>query len=157
MNPLALLPPPLRRPDRAPTAIAGGWLIAFAGSLLLGLLVTRLMPSAEAAAFPVRGWAAVAALVLFAPLVETLIMGGVLEVLRRVLTPSQAAWASAIGWGAAHSAAAPAWGLVVWWPFLIFSALYLVWRARGVAAAMGIAFGVHALHNLLPALRIAFG
>ena len=64
---------------------------------------------------------------------------------------------SAAGWGIAHSLQAPAWGLVIWWPFLIFSTLYLAWRPRGVAIALAVAATAHGLHNLLPALTVAFG
>jgi hypothetical protein len=55
----------------------------------------------------------------------------------------------------AHSLAAPAWGLVIWWPFLIFSTLFVVWRQRGFLAGVGVAAAAHALQNLAPALLLA--
>ena len=69
-----------------------------------------------------------------------------------ILPPRFAVIASSLGWGVAHSLAAPAWGLVIWWPFLIFSTLYVTWRGQGRMLAMGIVFAVHALNNLGPAL-----
>jgi hypothetical protein len=84
-------------------------------------------------------------------------MAGVLVVLLRFARPPAAILVSAAVWGIAHSLAAPAWGLVIWWPFVIFSTLYLVWRERSVMAALGVATATHALQNLLPALKIAFG
>ena len=45
-------------------------------------------------------------------------------------------------------------GGVIWWPFLIFSALYVVWRKRSVAWALAIPMAVHALNNLIPALLL---
>ena len=50
---------------------------------------------------------------------------------------------------------APAWGLVIWWPFLIFSTLFVVWRQRGFFAGVGVAAATHALQNLGPALLLA--
>jgi hypothetical protein len=56
----------------------------------------------------------------------------------------------------AHSLQAPAWGLVIWWPFLIFSTVFLVWRERSLLGAFALVSLLHALHNLLPALRLVF-
>ena len=81
-------------------------------------------------------------------------MAGVLEVLLRLMRPVYAIVLSSVGWGIAHSLQAPAWGLVIWWPFLIFSTLYVTWRQRSVWAAIGIVFCVHALQNLGPALLL---
>ena len=96
-------------------------------------------------------------LVLFAPLVETLIMGGVLSLLLRIANPTAAILLSALGWGVAHSSQALGWGLVIWWPFLIFSTLYVVWRQRGFWVAIGVVTATHALQNLGPSLLVAFG
>jgi hypothetical protein len=49
---------------------------------------------------------------------------------------------------------APAWGLVIWWPFLIFSVLFVAWRQRSWAAGLGVAATTHALQNLGPALAL---
>jgi membrane protease YdiL (CAAX protease family) len=95
-------------------------------------------------------------LVLFAPLVETLIMAAVLSLLARFLSPTRAVLASALLWGIAHSLQATVWGFVVWWPFLIFSTLYLVWRERSIWAAIGVAATTHAVQNLVPGWTIAF-
>ena len=123
-------------------------------ALLLSVLVSSLLPQAAGPSFPVNGLSTVVLLVVFAPLVETLIMAVVLEVLLLLLPPRLAVLASAVGWGIAHSLAAPAWGLVIWWPFLIFSTLYVTWRGQGRVFAIGIVFAVHALNNLGPALLL---
>ena len=94
-------------------------------------------------------------LVLFAPITETLIMAAALSVLIRLFSPSVAVLLSALGWGVAHSLQAAVWGIVIWWPFLIFSILYLVWRERSLIAALGVASATHAFQNFLPALKIA--
>jgi hypothetical protein len=116
-----------------------------------------LLPAAGRPSFDVNGPTVVAILVLFSPLVETLIMAAVLEVLLRFIPPPAAILASSIGWGIAHSLAAPAWGLVIWWPFLIFSTLYVTWSSRSAWQAVGIVFCVHALQNLVPALWLLNG
>jgi hypothetical protein len=152
----SFVPAPLRRPQSALRSVAAGWALAFFPALLLSALAQRLLPGAQPPAFEASGALAMFALVVFAPLVETLIMGAFLLVLLRMLPPVAAILASAAGWGIAHSVMAPAWGLVVWWPFLVFSTLFVAWRPRGWWAAVGVAATTHALHNLGPALLVAF-
>jgi uncharacterized protein (DUF983 family) len=82
-------------------------------------------------------------------------MAGVLELLLRFVRPPVAIILSAAAWGLAHSYAAPAWGLVIWWPFLIFSTLFVVWRQRGFLVGVGVVAATHAFHNLIPALILA--
>ena len=114
-----------------------------------------LLPQAEGPTFDVTGPSTVLLLVLFAPFIETLIMAAAIEVMLRLKIPPLAAIVlSAIGWGVAHSSAAPAWGLVIWWPFLIFSTLYVTWSKRSTWAAIGIVFAVHSLQNLGPSLLL---
>jgi hypothetical protein len=96
-------------------------------------------------------------LALFSPILETLIMAGVLSILLRVISPTAAILASAVGWGIAHSLAAPSWGLVIWWPFLVFSTLFTVWRDRSLWLALAIPAAVHMLQNVGPALIVASG
>jgi hypothetical protein len=54
---------------------------------------------------------------------------------------------SALAWGLAHSWGAPTWGLVAWWPFLIFSTVFLTWRERGAWTAIMIVTAIHVLQN----------
>ena len=154
---LSFLPRPLLEPRRPALAIATGWATAFLPSILLAVLVSQLLPAAEQPQFNVDGATAIVMLVLFAPILETLIMGGVLVLLLRLAGPFWAVLISSAGWGVAHSLAAPAWGLVIWWPFLIFSTLFVTWRRRSRIAALAIAASVHALHNLPSALLLASG
>ena len=116
-----------------------------------------LIPEAQQPEFHVSGLAAIFALVIFSPVVETLIMGGILLVLLRLMPPWLAIVASALGWGAAHSSVAPIWGLVIWWPFLVFSTLFVTWRLRSLALAFAVPACVHALQNLIPALLVVYG
>ncbi len=155
-GPLRLLPAVLREPRRAWLAILVGAALTLSGSLILSWAASTFAPTLAKPDFPSRGPMAFGLLVLFAPLVETLIMAGVLSLLARFLSPTLAVLGSAALWGVAHSLQAIVWGLVVWWPFLIFSTLYLVWRERGTATAIGVAAATHALQNLVPGWTIAF-
>ena len=93
----------------------------------------------------------------FSPVVETLVMAGVLGLLLRWLAGWQAVIASSALWGIAHSLATPLWGAVIWWPFLIFSTLYVTWRPRGFWRAVGVVVAVHVLQNLFPAILLVMG
>ena len=148
------LPSALAEPRKPLRAIVAGWLFAFPPSIALAILADWLLPTVARPTFVVTGIETVLVLVLFAPLVETFIMAAALELLLRFVPPALAIALSAIGWGVAHSLAAPVWGLVIWWPFLIFSTLYVTWRNRSVLAALAIVTTVHALQNLGPALLL---
>ena len=154
---LPFLPQTLREPQNAWLAIAVGWLTAFLPSILLAGAVGLFLPDMEKPQIEVTGAYVVFLLVVFAPVVETLIMAGVLSLLLRLLPATAAVIASAAGWGIAHSLIASAWGLVIWWPFLVFSTLYVTWRRRSLAAALAIPAAVHALQNVGPSLLVSLG
>jgi hypothetical protein len=156
--PLTWLPRPLREPSSALRAIAVGWLLAFPGSLLLAALVHWIVPDAEVPDFDnVSALYAVFLIVVVSPVFETLIMGAVLLVLVRLIPPTWAILVSAIGWGAAHSLLIPTWGLAIWWPFLIFSTLFVVWRQRSIWLAFALPMAAHGLQNLIPSLLLLIG
>ncbi len=131
-------------------------MLSIAGSLALSAASQWLLPDLGTPQFPqLPAEVMIFMLVVFAPFIETLIMVAALELMLRLRVPPTAAIIlSALGWGLAHSAQAPAWGLVIWWPFLIFSTLYVTWRKRGIWTAVGLVFAVHALQNLGPALLL---
>ena len=151
-GPLRFLPSPIRRSTSALRSIGAGWATAFFPSIALSALAAALAPDLGRPEFPAGGALLIFLLVVFSPFFETLIMVGALELLRRFLSPTVAVLASAALWAIAHSLAAPAWGLVIWWPFLIFSTLYLAWHRRGKMRAIGVVATTHALQNLPVAL-----
>ena len=155
-GPLRLLPAAVREPRRAWLAIPIGAALTLLGSLLLSWSASTIAPTLAKPDFALSGISAFALLVLFAPLVETLIMAAGLSILARFLSPTLAVLTSAALWGIAHSLQATVWGLVIWWPFVIFSTLYMVWRERSVSAAIAVATATHALQNLVPGWAIAF-
>lgn len=156
-SPLRFLPRSIRVPERPFLAIAVAWLTAFPISIVLALLASRLFPDAGHPDFKGGPGLIFFAVVIFSPVVETLIMGTVLLVLLRFLPEWVAIIVSAIGWGIAHSMLSPTWGMAVWWPFLILSTLFVAWRKRSLFLAFLLPICAHALQNLLPGLLIAAG
>jgi len=132
-------------------------LLAFPPSILLAGLIHVVAPNAKAPDFPVTGAMAIFLLVVFSPVLESLIMGGVLLILLRFMRPTYAVIVSAVGWGMAHSFEAPIWGLIIWWPFLIFSTVFVAWRERSLWLAFGLPMVIHGCQNLGPAILVALG
>jgi hypothetical protein len=159
-GPIGVLPVLLFRDRQWLTAVLAGWALALGGSVVLGVVLSW---AAGGAAGPEFGAGQVPAAVLLvgialvSPILETLIMAGALDVLRRLMPAWAAVVASSAGWGVAHSLLAPLWGVVIWWPFLIFSTLFVTWRSRGFWAAAGTAALVHILQNVGPAVLLVMG
>lgn len=123
---------------------------------MLAFIIDKIAPTLGKPDFEgLRGLKAILLLVVLSPLIETLIMGGVLVLLQRFLSPATSIITSAVLWGLLHSLGAPSWGFAIWWPFLIFSTLFVIWRQRGFWAGIGVASTTHALQNLIPALAVA--
>lgn len=147
---MSFLPRFLFAEGRAPAYFAKAWLVTVVPSLALALLVSRIVPEAETPFGEAVGISApimFALLVVVGPFLETLIMAAVASVLNRFAGPACAAIGSAVLWGLAHSALVSLWGLVVWWPFLILTIVYLTWRPRGFWFAVGMATSIHGLQN----------
>ncbi|MFC7537700.1 type II CAAX prenyl endopeptidase Rce1 family protein [Sphingomonas sp. GCM10030256] len=147
----------LLTPERPLRYLATAWPVTILPAALLSALVSLLLPGVGQPDFPFGSVPVFLLVVLFAPALETLIMGAVLLVLRRLMPEPWAVVLSSAGWGVAHSTQALAWGLVIWWPFLIFSTAFLAWRRRSLWAACGMVTLMHMLHNLLPALTLLLG
>jgi DNA-directed RNA polymerase subunit RPC12/RpoP len=97
-----------------------------------------------------------AMIVWLSPVVETLLMGVILKALSFISRRRYVLAAMSCGvWAGLHSLFSPAWGLVVFWPFFVFSCSYLAWRRRSWRHAVCVTSLIHMLHNLLPGLAIA--
>jgi hypothetical protein len=155
-GPLSLFPKPLREPRRAWLASPLAWLLCIGPSLGFAYLVQAMAPQLDLPEFPIKGHVGFFALAFFAPIVETFILAAFITLLRLVFSPTVSVFLSAIGWGVAHSIQASAWGFVVWWPFLIMSMLYVVWRQRGFWLAVAIPAAVHMMQNAGPAYQVAY-
>jgi len=137
--------------------IAKAWLLAFLPSAALAVLVSSLAESPPAPDFGGTGPVVFGLLVLFAPVLETFLMVPPLLLMNRFLGPAPAIAGSSLLWGALHSWQVPLWGLIVWWPFLIFSAILLAWREKSLATAMVMVIAVHALQNGVAGLGLLLG
>lgn len=158
--PIIYLPRPILETRRPARSVGTAWLLTFPVSIMIAMVLAVLLPDASQPQFPFAGVDLFLRLVIVAPVLETLIMGGVLLILQLVLRPTAAVLVTALGAGLAHSFApngVAVWGLVIWWPFLIFSTLFVTWRERSLVAAFAMAALAHCLHNLPTAALIASG
>jgi hypothetical protein len=138
--------------------IAKAWLLVFIPSVALSVGISLLVQKPAGPEFGASGLTLFFLLVVFAPVVETLLMIPPLLLIDRFAGHRPAIVGSAIFWGVLHSLAAPLWGLIVWWPFLILSAIFLVWRReRGLWTAMLIVTAVHALQNAVAGSTLFLG
>jgi membrane protease YdiL (CAAX protease family) len=155
-GPLGFLPSILFADRRPVLVVILAFVLTIAGSFVLGSVVTQVAGDGVG---PDLGKAPpvvlLIGLALVSPLIETLLMGGIIDLLRRWIGAWQAAVASAAIWGVLHSLLASWWGAVIWWPFLIFSIVWLTWRPRGFWIATALVTSVHVLQNLGPAIAIA--
>jgi len=159
-KPINYLPRSILEPGQPFRAIGTAWLLTFPVSIFLAMVLAILVPNASQPEFPFTGADLFLRLVILAPVLETLIMGGVILILQLFLRPTAAVLVTALGAGLAHSFApngVAVWGLVIWWPFLIFSTLFVTWRHRSLLAAFGMAAFAHGLHNLPTAALIVSG
>jgi hypothetical protein len=155
---LGKLPAFVREPRRAWLVIPLAWLLSFGGSVALAALVQQIAPNAQSIEIPkgIPPWLLIFGFAIFSPVVESILMGLGLKVLMRWLSPGQAIFVSAIVWGILHSLQIPVWGLAIWWPFLIFSTLFVIWQQRGFWTGVAIAAATHFLQNIGPSLAIAY-
>ena len=152
---LAWLPCFLFEVDESPARyVLKAWLTALLPSIALSALVRLFAADAASPTFLGKAEALVLLVVFIGPLIETLLLAVPLLILGRLAGPGPAAVASALLWAIAHSLQAPAWGFVIWWPFLVMSIAFLTWRDEGLIKALGIAFAIHALQNGFAVLLI---
>ena len=156
---LSFLPQIIREPRWPWLAILGGYLLSIVGSLAIAGLISLVVTSAKGPDFgwlKGSGFTAILVLSIITPLLETLILAGTTSLLLRFIPPVYAIIASSLGWALAHSYQAPIWGFVIWWPFLIFTTLYVVWKQRSLAWGIFVPYAVHLLQNLFPAIMIGY-
>jgi hypothetical protein len=134
-------------------------LISLLPSIAIGMVLaaTGVVNEKTGPSFEGGPWLLVLASVWFiGPALETLLMSLILWVLsfftrRMVLL----AVMSALIWAVLHSLAAPVWGLVIFWPFFIFSCSYLAWRQKAWWRAVWVTCCVHMFQNFIPGIVIA--
>ncbi|HEX4736203.1 MAG TPA: hypothetical protein VH331_01445 [Allosphingosinicella sp.] len=144
-----------RRPERY---ILKAWLLALGPSILLSIVVNLIFHPQTQPDLRLHGIGDILLIVVASPVIETFILALVLAGLTRLFSAGPAAAASAVLWGLAHSSAAPVWGLVVWWPFLVMSIAWLTWLHAGFLRAIFVTVSIHALQNCFGVLiAVLFG
>jgi membrane protease YdiL (CAAX protease family) len=155
---LAFLPDFLFRTDPVKARyVAKAWALTLLPSLGLALLVGLVAPQSQRPDIAITGPRMIFFVTVFAPLLETLLMTPPLLLLNRFAGAGPAVVGSALLWGVVHGLQAPVWGLVIWWPFLIFSIALLTWRERGIGVAMLMVAAIHGLQNSVPAALLLIG
>lgn len=87
--------------------------------------------------------------VIFAPVVETLIMIPILKILRLMTSNAKAViLCSAVIWSLLHSLIYVYWGLFTLVGFLVFCRVYLNWEQVSKRDAFWMTAGTHSIHNL---------
>jgi len=94
------------------------------------------------------GW-----LLLFSPVIESLLLVAIIELLRWLHSPPWLQlFASAFVLAALHCIPWPRRGIIVAPSFVIDAFSYLYWRSTSRRSAFGITACLHALHNVIPAI-----
>lgn len=133
------------------------WALTFFPALAVGVVVhlaceTRPSPMPDIPAIFEFALCAIAA-----PLIETLMMIPIFWLLKRFTRDfSVLALSSAATWATLHSLDWAPWGLIVFWPFVVFSINYLVWERTSKLQAYARTALLHGLHNFIPACMVAF-
>lgn len=148
--------PVLTNTDVSPVKyIVKAWLIAFLPTIVVGTIVTQFFEpkenllGQESMSAPL----VFASVVVFSPIVETLLMMVLFWILKKMTKkPSRLIVSSTIIWACLHSLAWAPWGLVVFWPFIVFSTSYVYWRRKSILKAFAITTSVHAMQNLIPGI-----
>ena len=135
-------------------------IISLIPSIMLGTLVTmsglfdQVGPNLETD-MPVLE--IVIGIMIISPIIETLMMSFLFFLLSFfVKSKLKLAIISAILWAGLHSLFSPGWGLIVWWPFFVFSCAYLTWRNNSWLKAIWVTTCIHFLQNLIPSIVMLF-
>lgn len=85
------------------------------------------------------------------PLIETAVMGLMISLLFRPIFrhDSLVVVATALAWGILHGLFDIYWGIVIFFPFLVFAKVYLIFLRFSFWWSFGAATLNHALHNFL--------
>lgn len=148
------LPPP-GAPLRPHRVILTSWLIctlpAFAISTLVHLLFwMEAQPgNGRAATYGSASLGDALLAVFIAPAGETLLMFPVVQLFERIcLAPVAVVALTAVVFASLHGLVAAGWPLTAFWPFLVFSTLFVNLRHRAGMSAFAVTAAVHALNNL---------
>ena len=138
-----------------PGYIGKAFLISAIPSLALAWMLWLLFPDAESPSITYEGGLMpllilFVSIVIFGPLLETSIMRFFIFLIRKV---TQKLWPitflSAFIWAVLHSLSVPLWGVVAFWPFVVFTISFQVWREVSINHALLITSAIHGCHNFI--------
>lgn len=122
---------------------------------LLSYLVQLAAPGLAGPEFPDAHWLVTfTSIVIVSPVLETFFMAGVYALSRRFTGVGGSIIVTTIICAICHSLLAPAWGLVIWWPFMVFTTIYAIWRQVSFGAGLAMGMAAHALNNLPPTIAL---
>lgn len=127
--------------------ILRAWMVALVPAIPLALIVSWANPAGLPPIDDVPYGFLVIYGIFGAPVIETALMAGWLVLARRFVGPIPAVVSSAVLWAVLHALTSVDQGLTVWWPFLVFSTAFLVWRRDGIDRGMEVAAAIHLLYN----------
>lgn len=141
----------MNRPDGSRVAyVLRMALMAFTGAILVAVILSDYMVESPDQG---AGMGVVFTVLVLAPVIETLIMWGIFIGLGFFLHDFRMkAFVSGGIWAGVYAASAPLSGVIMFWPFLLFSITFLVWERRSINEALIMTISTHALFNLVPAL-----
>lgn len=136
--------------------VAIAWLVCTPVALAVGWVAGHFLGGADISQVPkLQTLTQRLAAVLIGPLVESMLMVVVFAVLERLLP--QRVWPdhrtmlltlfSALFWSAVHGVVSIGWGVVTFWPFVVFSFMFLRWERQSLIQGIAAATSVHVLHN----------
>lgn len=155
----SFVPDIIARADRPFATILVAWLLCGLGAYAIVFVMDYVAPRVDTPNFDFyvgKGMFTVMMIAVITPLLETLILGAVCWILSRFLSIVPTIVFGSLIAALFHSLNTPIWGLVIWWPFLIFSTLLMVWKERSLLLGILIPTIVHGLHNLPVTLQLAY-
>lgn len=132
------------------------WLACTPLAFAVGWIAADLLAGFDASEVPaLHGWWNRIVAALIAPLVESYVMVLIFAVLERLMPDTMPfrhrtfalVIASATVWSFIHGYFALPWGVLTFWPFVVFSYMFLRWEKHSLALAITAAAAVHVLHN----------
>ncbi len=136
------------------TYVAKAALLTLIPSLVISAVVETILPD-EGPTFDGPVIVVVVGVLVLSPWIETLLMWPILGLLRRFVRKRiPLAVGSAMVWALLHSLAAPAWGLIIAWPFFVLSLCFIAWEEKSVGRAIVVTALVHTCHNVIPTIAL---
>ena len=123
--------------------------ISLIPTVLLAAMLIKVMPDKG---LPIQGALSYALLIflVIGAWIETMLMWPILGILKLFIDKQLTiAFLSSIIWGILHSLSMPTRGLIIWWPFFVYSLCFLSWETKSLGKAILLTSFVHMFHNVL--------